>query len=196
MKAVGLERPRNPWLALWLQCLPRGGTWLFKKLVIGELDGGLYQNYSWGVDRTSIRSGLFFDLGIHCIRFGILHFVDSTAPGTVITTRHYTNILIQSCDSLPEISPNWFRQNMYTCFPLFLPRISFFKDELHHRQNSHFQKSALFLWVWRCFAQALWKVWWEYMIERITHQSLLSVHTLISIMQLCIVLMQILVYHH
>jgi hypothetical protein len=56
---------------------------LLKELISRKFDGGLYQHYSWGVDRTSIRSGLFLYLGVHCIGFGIFHFMDSTAPGSV-----------------------------------------------------------------------------------------------------------------
>lgn len=82
VKAVELTTNWEPSASsLWHGSLPRGGMRLFKKFVIWKFDGGLYQNYCLGVVRTCVRSGLVFDLGVHCIRFGILHFVDSTAPG-------------------------------------------------------------------------------------------------------------------
>lgn len=82
VKAVELTTNWEPSASsLWLGSLPRGGMRLFKKFIIWKFDGGLYQNYCLGVDRTCVRSGLVFDLGVHCIGFGILHFMDSTAPG-------------------------------------------------------------------------------------------------------------------
>lgn len=82
VKAVELTTNWEPSASsLWLGSLPRGGMRLFKKFIIWKFDGGLYQNYCLGVDRTCMRSELVFDLGVHCIGFGILHFMDSTAPG-------------------------------------------------------------------------------------------------------------------